>query len=402
MDPEVQVAQEPIPVAVAPAKDISGWNRAWKQTLYGTDPELFITNDGELVPAFTFLPDKKNPIPVEDRVSGHTAKANIFWDGFQAEFNTPPCFCLAYLVDGIRLGYKSVLDQAQIKYPNAKVTFKNVFEIPKATMRLAEAEHTALGCEPSENAYAMCGKAVLDGRKLKYRFAGGHIHVAHPNVDLNNKPRYGLTGNTWTRDDIEARVKTLDMIIGVYSVGAAASIDNPIRRRFYGLAGEYRIPKYGFEYRTLSNWWHVHPGISNLVLMMTRMAMHLHEENFADAWLAHPQETIEAINNCDVKLAREILFRNREVIAAMVTGMMDWRGEGGDEDFYNDDVDSDINTKVPIELAMQIGMHGVESVISDPEDFVKNWKISSGKWTGHADGKGEGWRHLVQRKAKLI
>jgi hypothetical protein len=65
---------------------------------------------------------------------------------------------------------------------------------------------------------------------VPFRTTGGHIH-------------FGIG----KRDDetVSRMVKALDAIIGVACVSLFDGIDDPRRRRMYGLAGEYRLPEYG-------------------------------------------------------------------------------------------------------------------------------------------------------------
>lgn len=230
-----------------------------------------------------------------------------------------------------------------------------------------------LGCNPSQNVYGMLGEGVFDARKLRYRFAGGHIHL----------------GYRFEPKKIESLVKLLDAILGVWSVGAAAKFDNPIRRKYYGLAGEYRLPEHGLEYRTLSNFWLAHPGLANLVLMLARAIFSFHNDGLAKEWIAHPQEVIETINNCDVRAARKILQMNHKVLETIFSHMRYAKGIPNRE----------VNPQV--QQALRIGQEGLESVIDDPNDFVKNWKLDS-SWHGHCDGKMESWKDLCQPKIELI
>jgi hypothetical protein len=341
----------------------------------GADPEIFLRDGHDLIPAFKFLPDKKNPIRFEtlhnigDELPNN-CHANLFWDGFQAEFNCPAQTCIAWIPDGIRAGLLGLLTEARKTFPNAKLTTQNVFQIPAASLRMSADEHVMLGCDASANAYGMTGKHVENPRKLKYRFAGGHLHFG-----LNNE------FNKISTAEAEKIVRYLDQVLGIWAVGAAASIDNPIRREYYGLAGEFRLPPHGLEYRTLSNFWFIHPGITNLVLMIARRILYS-DVAVLDQWVAHPQETVETINACDVKRARKILSDNALLFKQIVYGL-----------YLNGDA------------ALSVAMNGVESVVRDIEDFETNWKLTDGgpKWIGHA-GKDEGWYYLQMkmREAEVI
>jgi hypothetical protein len=334
----------------------------------GCDPEIFVTAENELFPAYKFLPPKQEA----KLFNGVYTNARVFWDGFQAEFSLSETPCVAHVVDGIREGLRGVHELARLNNPTAKLTTRNVFQIPVKTLRSEKEEFVMLGCNPSQNVYGMLGEDVFDARKLRYRFAGGHIH-------------FGISKFNFTREENESFVRALDAILGVWSVGAAANFDNPIRRKYYGLAGEYRLPKHGLEYRTLSNFWITHPGLANLVLMFARAVFGFWRSGLAKNWVAHPQEVVETINNCDVKTARKLLEINRPALEEVFSNM------------------SNLNVFHPkvteVQEAIRIGLDGLESVIPDPENFEQNWKLNYGSgWGGHAEGKMESWKELCQIK----
>lgn len=255
----------------------------------GADPEIFVFSGVKLLPAFTFLPPKgQNQL--------------IYWDGFQAEwkYNHDGAHCQNNLVKYTRERLMLLNALALQADPKARLSLRNVVRVPQAILDNAHPRHVELGCEPSFNAYDMRGKAVLDPRKLPYRFAGGHCHFGTWAIQ---KPNY------------EKIVKTLDNILGVWSVGVAKYIDDPIRRQYYGLAGEYRKPKYekglGVEYRVLSNFWLQSPAIMQLTWDIGRMCVRLAHSRYRNLWAGNQDETIETINNLDHKRAELILTRNR-------------------------------------------------------------------------------------------
>lgn len=317
----------------------------------GSDPEVFVTADNNLLPAWEFLPSKR---------SGKVA----FWDGFQAEFNTGAYGCIAWVVDSVQAGLRTVLNAARAKQPTAKLTIQNVFQIPVATLRSAADEHVLLGCDPSINAYYMSGKFPGNGRALRYRFAGGHVHM-------------GGFGQL-NEDACRELVKALDAVLGVWAVGAAASIDNPIRRQYYGLAGEFRTPKHGLEYRTLSNFWLSHPAITNLVFNLARGVAQFQRAGLMKHWLTHEQETVETINSCDVPRARKILKLNEDVLTHILAGS------------WNEIAKYFLNSTI-VSQAIRVGQNGIESVIKDPDDIEKNWKLDTKHRMKHSDGENENW-----------
>lgn len=258
----------------------------------GTDPEIFVFGEKGLIPAFTFLPHK-DEAPIEN---GH----KLFWDGFQAEWNyNEGKESVEDLIDSVQNAMFALQTQARKHNPTAKLLLQNVVPIEDKLLNELDEVFIMLGCMPSFNAYGQKGLHVKDCRKLKYRFAGGHLIFGLGKT----KPKY--------RD----LVKVMDSILGIWSVGAARHIDNPIRRQYYGLAGEFRTPKFGktfgVEYRTLSNFWLASPQLMRMTWAIAIQAMSFAHSRYAKLWAADENEVQETINYCDVKRANEILERNK-------------------------------------------------------------------------------------------
>jgi hypothetical protein len=266
---------------------INGQISRRKRLTLGADPELFVYSGVKLIPAFEFLPPKADG-------------AKMYWDGFQAEwkYDHDVAHCRNNLVKYTRENLMELNARAKKYDPRARLTLKTVVRVPQAILETAHPQHVELGCQPSFNAYGMRGKPVVDPRRLPYRFAGGHMHFG----TWENSPNYVKI------------VKTLDSILGVWSVGVARFMDNPIRRQYYGLAGEYRKPKYneglGVEYRSLSNFWLSSPAIMQLTWDIGRMCVRLASSGFGKLWAGNEQETIETINNCDFQQANKTIKRN--------------------------------------------------------------------------------------------
>jgi hypothetical protein len=305
----------------------------------GTDPEMFAFKAGKLLPAFEFLPDKDKSLYEEG--------THAYWDGFQAEFRHSKGYtCLMELHSQLARSMR-LLNEAAKKH-GAKLSIQSVVRIPLQILRTANDPFVELGCQPSFNAYNLRGLAVENPRELRYRFAGGHMH-------------FGFSKKL----DHEKIVKTLDAILGIWAVGAAQSFDNPIRRQYYGLPGEYRLPKYdngwyGIEYRTLSNFWLSHPAISMVTWEIGRRALQLARSEFPKAiWIGSEEEIREAITNSDTRKAKLILKRN-EAIFKWMFAARSW-------------------TPDMMQRAFDIGLNGIESEVKDPTDIEKNWHIKEWK-----------------------
>lgn len=297
----------------------------------GADPEMFVFSGEKLVPAYKFLPPK-----------GHGAL--MYWDGFQAEwkYNHEANYCLNNLVKHTRESLMRLNDQAKEHNSKARLSLVNVVRVPDKLLETADTPHVELGCEPSFNAYNLEGLRVGNPRKLKYRFAGGHMHFG---TWERRKPRYVPI------------IKTLDKVLGVFAVGVARHMDNPIRRQYYGMPGEFRPPKYGMglgvEYRTLSNFWLASPATMQLVWDLGRVCVRLSGSKNSALWASSEQETIDVIKNCDYVQATQILKRNEP--------MMKWL------------LGHCYRKPETIQEALNIGYEGVEIKVPDTEAIAENW-----------------------------
>lgn len=295
----------------------------WKprQLHVGSDPEVFLMKGSEVLPAFKVLPK-----------IGHDCEP--YWDGFQAEFTTPPQTCVAYLVDRYHKG----LNKARAFGP---LNMDSVVDIPTEVLAEAKAEHVELGCMPSKNAYADVGIEVTNGRLLRHRFAGMHMHFGDELlVKLPN------------RDEVTTNiVKALDRVFGVFLTAIGGHLENPIRRLYYGKAGEYRQPKHGLEYRVPGAWVMKHPAILHLAWDMARVAYHIGFLNYTDnIYRCNEDLAREIINTSDFTRARKVVAQNKKFWGEILTsaygeaytGIRDkeasvaetfWRIAGGDFDF---------------------------------------------------------------------
>lgn len=315
----------------------------------GSDPEIFVEDkEGNVIPAFKFLPGKNKPETYITRGFTH----GIYWDGFQAEFSTQPETCLAWQVDSVQAAMRQLLKLAKAHDKNAKLSIKTCVNVDPKDLAEGAEEHVQFGCMPSLNIYGMEGQKV-DGRELPYRSSGGHIH-------------FGIGKKS--KKEIEQIVKALDAILGVACVSLFAKYDDPKRRINYGLAGEYRLPEHGLEYRTLSNAWLCHPIIMNMVFDISRKVVKFAELGYLKFWKGSEKETIDCINNCDVKLAKKILTRNKKIMLQII------------KEAYKG-IPSNQHRKI-----YGVLFRGVQSLVKDPSDIKGNWELTSA-WTEHSDGQ---------------
>lgn len=310
-------------------------NVQWKGGTLGADPEVFVLNSksGQVIPAFNFLKSNKEPDLTLENMP-------IFWDGFQAEFNLSAGGCLDGRVASMWHGLRTLSSLATKHDKDAILTIQSTVDIAPSLFDNAKPEHIAFGCSPSLNVYGMSGLKI-DGAAVPFRSAGGHIH-------------FGIEDSF--KKDIVPYVKALDKILGVACVSLFHKYDNPARRTLYGLAGEYRTPAHGFEYRTLSNGWVCHPTIMYIVNELARKAIGMEQNNLMEFWNATEEETIECINNCDVGLARTILARNEGTFKKILMSMCYQRPD-------------------TVTVVYNTFMLGMEELVN-PETIEDNWAFS--------------------------
>lgn len=348
-----------VPVTDA-RKEILDQPRTWCGTNnqeIGCDPEVFLVGEKrELIPAFHLLPPKKPGI-------------SCFWDGFQAEFRPLQQTCMAFETDNIQKGLMSVLNVARKANPEARLTIKNAFRLPLATRREGLPEHVELGCEPSFNVYGMPSPILgKDPRKIPWRAAGGHIHFgfqAFWKAALVDEEILGCT------------VKHLDAVLGIIGVSMAGNLDNPIRRRYYGCAGEYRLPKHGLEYRVLSNFWLCHPAICHIVLEIARAVMTSGMLGLPFKWTTKEEEVRRIINQHDVVAARAELKKNK----ASVEEVLKCCFKGGSPSL----------APLARTQALKPIFEGAESVVAEPDNLEKNWLMKPKDWIQHSNGANACW-----------
>lgn len=326
----------------------------WGGTI-GTDPEVFVVDKkGNLIPAFLFLGSKARPskAPPQSGASEAKGETPVYWDGFQAEFQTSVHHCLAWATDAIQLGLKGVYLHA-IKYDkDARLTIQNLFEVDQKVIDDATEEQVAFGCSPSFNAYGMAPLIELDGRRTNLRCAGGHIHLG----------RTGLT-----KEPAREIVKTLDAVLAVCCVSMFEGIDDPRRRQMYGLAGEFRLPKHGLEYRVLSNAWLCHPYTTNLVFDLARTIASMGAHGLRALWDTDEDETVSIINGCDVKEARKVIERNKKTLDKILQARYGY--------------------PTTRQSAIKVIMEGVKEHMRDPDDLIRNWMLDD-TWINHSNGHG--------------
>jgi hypothetical protein len=305
---------------------------------YGCDPEMFVIERtrsamgaacDKVIPAWTFL--------------GNKHASNPYWDGFQAAWSYDTGFdTIPDLIAGLKVMLAALALRARAHNPQATLTIYDSVSLGANDLADAPPECLELGCKPSMNAYGTDAIKVKDPATFPWRFAGGHMHFGFKK-----------------RPDTVKVVHILDEILGLWSVGAATNLfTNTRRRKYYGLAGEYRTPRYGknswgIEYRTLSNFWLCDPRIAKAALEVATLAINLAHSKMLKFWRRGFDSTATWINKNRVEEARDVLLNvNGPFFAELLA-----------------------ETSCP-NLITNVARHGIETVIGDPDDVIGNWGLA--------------------------
>lgn len=323
----------------------------------GADPEIFAVDaDGVVIPAFTYLPPKEAGLPLPaDRYRSTAGSA--FYDGFQAEFTVAASSCHGFLTDYVRWGLQKVWREAQKVNPSARLTIHSVVPIPRNIRKSVDPAHMKLGCSPSKNVYNEPPLAVPAPEDLESRFAGAHMH-------------FGSGDGKKISDEVLHRtVRFLDAVAGVASVALGEGYNCPERRRFYGRAGEYRFHQYvpygssaRLEYRVPDTVILSHPAIFNLMWDLTRVVWRMGMAGLNFLWDASEEDIRTAINDYDVKLARQILTNNLPMFRKIITKANPQWG-CSDKDY--------------VESSEKAFFGGIGSIVRVPDDVVGNWMLEA-------------------------
>lgn len=355
--PEVELLDKEPPEFKSSLKNWTRfWSGAYTNPYNGADPEVFVLGkDKTVLEAWKFLKAKKE-----------TPSGDPYWDGFQAEFNILPSTCLNAQNDSTHHGLMRVLQLAQTVDAKAHLTPQSTVDVSIEKLLEAKDEHVTFGCAPSMNAYGLEGFPVDNPRRLLHRFAGGHIHKSYP----------GLT-------PARARqvVKAIDMIVGVPSIAMFAKLDNPIRRQFYGLPGEFRLPAHGLEYRVLSSAWLCHPAIAQLIRTMVRAAVIMARAQLENVFSYTEEEVVNIILDHDVDAAKKFVERNRTQYEKLV-----------DVNFYSSAGYEKTHT-----VTLKALSSPVDSLI-DPMKMEENWGIGKWTWQGNSGHPGTTWASFASKQ----
>jgi len=351
----------------------------------GADPEIFFDKDGEIVGSERVL--TKNPRSV--------GAYRVYLDGVQAElkvgegticretfasYMTNAFSSLNNALEGInerRLALPEGVDRARFN-----VCYRQVVEVSQAELDSLSKEARALGCAPSFNYYGLV-KREVDGAVYRVRSAGGHMHFGINSENYQYEIRVACERVYEQRRKL---VPLFDILMGIPGVLLDRDPDQVIRRQTYGMAGEYRLPDHGIEYRTLSNFWLRSYQLTSLFLGLGRMAITLLTETFTgkddfeSALLekADLDKVVKAIQENDANLAWEVYH---EVIAPFVNDYVT------NNDSYYQLPLKPKNLKKFEAFAARVQRDGLEKVFK--KDPMKHWL--------ELRQRGNGWESWIAR-----
>jgi hypothetical protein len=233
----------------------------------GSDPEIFIRDsDGHLVDSFTALAKASC---TKDEVTAASMSAlgltlyrpygTIVTDGVQAEVHPDEDQCIALHCTRV-FGVLKFWAQ-KLLVQGLRPDFTQTLELTEDDINRFDPACRQLGCQPSMNIYEPDAKLGIDPVTYKWRSAGGHIHIGH-----------GLRAGDPLISRLSDIVPLLDVLVGNTSVLIDRDPLASQRRKVYGRAGEFRLPNYGLEYRTLSNFWLRAPQLHSLIFELARLA----------------------------------------------------------------------------------------------------------------------------------
>lgn len=222
----------------------------------GGDPEVFLVQKGELVPAYEFITGTKKAPQVLP--SGGAVQ----WDNVAMEFNIKPATTEDEWIKNIA----TVMMEAKELLPkDVDYLIEPAVDFPENLLNDKRAKE--FGCSPDFNAWKQgaeneCPKLI----RPTLRSAGGHVTIGG---DLE-----------WLQDEGGKMVTICmcDYLLGVFSLSLDTGKAAQERRTLYGKAGCFRPTPFGVEYRTLSNFWLKSPTFARLIYRLTKDVMSIMEK----------------------------------------------------------------------------------------------------------------------------
>lgn len=247
----------------------------------GTDPELFLYSPlyGKYVPVCGLVGGtKEEPIPINEENKGYSLQE----DNVALEFTIPPATTKTEFINSINF-VKNYITETILKPLELIPHYVASARFNEDDLSNPAAQH--MGCSKSYDAWSF-EEHQVDRSDYTLRTTGMHIHVGYDNP------------NDQTSIDI---IRAMDLFLGVPSV--LIDPDNE-RRKMYGKAGDFRMKKYGVEYRVLSSYFIQNDQLIGWVYDQTQAAI-----NFVNQGgiITNPGDIIDAVNSCNQRIATDII-----------------------------------------------------------------------------------------------
>lgn len=282
----------------------------YRSVIFGCDPEFFFTKNGQVIGAEKVLPEDgiKREVGSFANENGSIQKgeSKIIIDGVQAELNPVPDTCRARLGNEISYCFRTLYKEME-KNEALKLEFSPLVKVSDEEMQSLSEKSKQFGCAPSKNIGGLSKMSIKDASKYPYRSAGGHLHFGVDSYFPEVKD---------VLSDPKTLIPILDIIVGNTCVLLDRDEGNIERRKVYGKAGEYRTPKHGIEYRTLSNFWLRSYPLMSMVFGLSRQAISIVADGHAKEILkaVNIKDVVKAINENDFDLAHKNFLKVLPII----------------------------------------------------------------------------------------
>lgn len=278
---------------------------------FGSDPEVFVCENYR---------DQDYAVPVPYFFSNHNVKPisidvqrkhpvilkgkdyKVIMDGVAFELNVKPTNTAKDMFNIFTQALDSINDLAEkYKYklvvkPTVRYDFNKFFKENDFMLY----QCGIFGCDKDMDAILLdYDSPEIDAVKHTYRYGGGHLHISDNNELINRYP--------------VPFVKLLAVTCGNYAVATSKYPDlEKLRAWKYGQPGRYRIQNYpndiiGVEYRTPSNNWISDLNIIEGMIEYANKAYSYLQNTRVDIIEDYLNDTIKAIGNTDIALAKSIL-----------------------------------------------------------------------------------------------
>lgn len=250
----------------------------------GTDLEFLLTRGNDYFPAFHITKaTKDNPLDLLNLGEGY----KMHYDNVALEIALPYSKVEkgTDFIQNVNTAVKFIKSFSKtnncLVSDEAVATYKDEF--------LHHEEGMKAGCSADFNVWS---KTINDppDMTLDIRCAGAHVHIGYSNPKMEINERI---------------VKFMDLYLGVPSV--IVDQKSKDRRKLYGKAGAFRQKPYGFEYRSLSNFWALDQTYLEWVYETVDLITSELVENFSFKFSKELiTDIVNCINNSDVELAKKI------------------------------------------------------------------------------------------------